>query len=115
MAITFLEEKKRQTYLIWVLAVLVFLILFTVWYSFFRKTEISIPKKTTKPLDVKIDFSVLRDPRLQEFQPFERISLVGGGTTTEEIKGIKLGRDNPFVPFVVKKATGTVTGTKSVK
>lgn len=91
MAIIFLQEKKRQRYLILVLALLIFAILLVVWQGFSKKPE-AVPSSSVgslAPQKIIINWSVLEDPKLAELQPFEQIQPFEG----------KIGRKNPFVPY----------------
>ena len=93
--------------MIWVLIILILLISVTVWYSFFRKRGVSVSKEVTKPHEIRINFGILKSPFLQKLQPFETIPSLEEETAKKGEK-VKVGRENPFVPF----ATGTATKTK---
>jgi len=89
MAITFIEAKQRQKKLIWVLAILIFVILFIFAQGFFKKSiikEIQMPVKTKK---VTINFKILENPIFKNLQPYEEIKAFEG----------TLGRENPFFPY----------------
>ena len=90
MAITFAQEKKTRYYLILLLITIVVLAcLFFAWKIFFAKPT-NVPSETAlKPPEIKINFEVLTNPILKDFQPFEDIK------PTEE----KVGRENPFLPY----------------
>lgn len=64
-------------------------ILFVLWYGFFARKAPRPPVEALKPREVKINWEVLKDPRLKELQPFEEIKPF-----EEEI-----GRENPFLPY----------------
>lgn len=92
MAITFLEEKKREKYLLIALAGVIILIGFVLWYGFFYIP--AVPPQITKPTEptakrIKIDWDVLKNPGLDELQ------------ILEEIPSFKepIGRENPFLPY----------------
>jgi len=107
MAITFLEEKKRQRYLIVIFIILIVVIIGVIWQSFFREREvIPGPEVVFKPPVIKINFEILKSPALEELQPFEPIPSL-----EEEIaatgKEVKIGRDNPFLPYKTEVATPT--------
>ena len=91
MAITFLQEKKRQRYLLLILALIIFAILIIVWQSFFRTQEPSLTPLATPvvPQEIIIDWSTLQVPQLAELQAFEEIVPFEG----------KVGRKNPFIPY----------------
>ena len=89
MAITFIQQKKRQKYLIIALAVLIAISFLVVWRMFLVKPEsISEPKILKKP-EVKINFDTLKNPIFDKLTPFEPIP-----SFSEEI-----GRDNPFSSY----------------
>lgn len=87
MALTFIEPKKRQKYLIFILIVVILGIVFLVWNYFLVKP--SLPPQPVQPPEIKINFEILKNPVLDELQLFEGISPF-----EEEI-----GRDNPFIPY----------------
>lgn len=89
MAITFTQEKKKQRYLILVLASLVFLTVFFVWLSLTSAPEEPLPPPAFTPPKVKIDFETLKGQDIKDLVPFQGI---------EEFKG-ELGRDNPFILY----------------
>ena len=91
MAITFLQAKKRQRYLVLTLALAIFVILIIVWQGFLKGKE--APEKTLTPLlapeKVLIDWQTLKDPGIATLQTFEQILPFEG----------KIGRENPFIPY----------------
>ena len=94
MAITFLQEKKKQKYLIYILIMVFFAIFLTLWLGFFRKTQIIpeelAPTEVSKSWQkIEINFKILEDPLFQDLKDFEKIP---------EFEG-KVGRENPFIPF----------------
>ena len=89
MAITLLQERKKQRNLIFVLLIVIILGIFAVaWQGFILKPALS-PPETSKVREIKINFEALKSPLLQELQVFEEISHL------EE----KIGRENPFLPY----------------
>jgi len=89
MAITFIEKAKRQRYLIFVFSLVILITAFILWRGYFTKAK-SPEKPILKPSKkIEIDFEVLKNPILEEFQPIEKI---------EEIKE-GIGRENPFSPY----------------
>jgi len=88
MALTFIEPKKRQKYLIFILIVVIFAIAFLAWNYFLVKPKIP-PPQPVQPAEIKINFEILKNPILDELQLFEEISPF-----EEEI-----GRENPFTPY----------------
>lgn len=90
MPVTFVQQKKRQKYLISIFLIVLVITFFVLWLGFFRKEkapspEISLPA----PREVKIKFELLESSALENLQPFERISPL------EE----EAGRENPFLPY----------------
>jgi len=90
MAITFLQAKKRQRYLIFILAFVALATLIIIWQGFFKKTEIHIvPISMPYAKKVIINWQILKDQRIIELQAFEETLPFDG----------EVGRDNPFVPY----------------
>jgi len=98
MAITFLEQKKTQRNLIFVLIGVFLITAFVIWQGFFKKeTGIPFPKgEKPVPQEIKIDFEILKNPLLQSLQPFPEIEPFQESTATA---GNVLGRENPFTPY----------------
>ena len=91
MAITFLQEKKRQKYLILILALIIIAILIIVWQGFLRR-EAPLSPAVSLPLThqkIFIDWPTLEDVRVSELQAFEAILPLEG----------EVGRENPFIPY----------------
>ena len=91
MPIEFLEQVKRQRLLLLVFLIILAAISLVIWRGFFIKEglpieEVSKPAITKK---IEINFQILQNPLLEEFQPFEEI------TPFEE----KTGRENPFMSY----------------
>lgn len=91
MAITFIEERKKQQKLIWILVTVVLIAALVVWYGFLRKPSFApsgglVPASQNR---AAIDFKILDSPILKELQPFEVIKPFEGQT----------GRENPFLPY----------------
>ena len=91
MAITFFEQRKKQRYLILALALIISLTLIVVWKGFLFKKPKPQPGAVEfpRPAEIKINFEALKNPILEELQPFEEISPF-----KEEA-----GRENPFLPY----------------
>jgi len=89
MAITFLDERKRQTYLIFILPIIVVAIFLILMFNYFSNAELTPQTSLVKPSKVQIDWEILKDSRLQNLLNFEEISAI-----TE-----KIGRDNPFSSY----------------
>lgn len=94
MAITFLQEKKKQKYLIYILIAIIFAIFFTLWLGFFKKPQITpeelAPTEVSKSWQkIEINFKILENPLFQDLKDFEKIPNFEG----------EVGRENPFIPF----------------
>lgn len=92
MAITFLEKRKRLRYLVPVLATVILITIFIVWYGFFAKNGEPPTEPVFKPAigpEIEIDFQILRNPIFEQLILFEQAAVF-----EEEI-----GRENPFVPY----------------
>ena len=92
MAVTFLEERKKQKNLIWILLIVVLITVFILWQGFFKKSVLKIETLTPEIAyrKITINFQILENPFLKELQPFEQIGPYEG----------KIGRENPFLaPF----------------
>ena len=90
MAITFLQAKKRQRYLIFILVFMIFAILIIVLQGFLRKSQPSAVAPTSpEPKKIIINWPVLQAPQLEELQVFETIAPLEG----------EAGRKNPFIPY----------------
>jgi len=90
MAITFLEQKKKQRYMAFTLGILILATAFIVWLGFLRKSGtpvIEVP--VIKPPEVKIDWSALANPFFEKIQPVEEAKPLEG----------QAGRENPFLPY----------------
>lgn len=90
MAVDFIQERKKQRYLIIVLIFVIFLGLMVAWRSFLLKTPVSPagPRLIISGKKIEVDMSILTDSRLEELQPFEPILPL----PSEEF-----GRENPFI------------------
>lgn len=91
MAITFIQEKKKQRFLFLILALVIFAIFFVLRFGFFAKepSSLVLPSQVYLMPKVQIDWEVLNDSRLGELQTFEKISPFEG----------EIGRKNPFIPY----------------
>lgn len=94
MVITIIQERKKQRYLVLVLALIIFVILFVVWLGFFRKTKSSVvlpsvPVSIYTIPKVEIDWQFLDRLRSQTSQPFEETAPFQGD----------FGRKNPFITY----------------
>lgn len=88
MAITFLQQRKKQQFLIYIMLIVIFLIFIVVWQGFFIQQP-QVKVSPTPPRKIKLKWEILKAPQLTEFEPFEEILPL------EE----KPGRENPFLPY----------------
>lgn len=90
MAITFVQKRKRQKYLILAFAIVLVITAIFLWQGFFKKEKPKVSPIKFPPLrEIGIDKEVLESEFLKEAQPFEEIPPL------EEEKG----RENPFLPY----------------
>ena len=92
MAITFVEEKKRQKKLLFIFGALLVITAGVLAIGFLRKmSPINIDNQaiTSAFRKADIDFTILDNPVLKDLEPFEGIKSFEG----------KIGRDNPFLPY----------------
>jgi len=89
MAITFLDQRKRQTYLIFILPIIVLAIFLILLFNYFSSSNITPNTNIVKTPKIEINWEVLKDNRLPSFVAFEEIA----GTAE------KVGRDNPFSAY----------------
>ena len=97
MAVTFLEKRGKQKYLMIILGVLFIAIFFVIQSNLFSKKDVNITSSGVKAVEepqIEIDFDVLKKPIFEILQPFEVIRPLKATTTT-----VKVGRDNPFKPY----------------
>lgn len=90
MAVRFLQQKKRQKYLI-LIFILIVLVTVSIWYFGFLKEK--SPASTSAPSfilrDIEIDLELLGSQEMKKLQSFKEIILFKG----------KIGRENPFLPY----------------
>lgn len=90
MAITFIEERKKQKKLIWILIIVVFITLIIGWQGFLKKPSLQVIERPVLEFkQIKINFQVLEKPILEELQPFEKIKPFERTP----------GRENPFLSY----------------
>jgi hypothetical protein len=89
MALIFQEQIKKQKNLIFVFFSLTLITAFIIWFGYFRKEE-SVEELISEHFKkIEIDFNILQNPLLKEFQFIEKIPPFDG----------EIGRENPFVPY----------------
>jgi len=88
MAILPIKKKDRKIFN-WIL--LIIALVLAVWFGkdFFVKPSFLAPSSPPQARKVEINFEVLKNPLLQDLQPFEEIPPFEGET----------GRENPFLPY----------------
>ncbi|MEA3452730.1 MAG: hypothetical protein U9Q96_00035 [Patescibacteria group bacterium] len=103
MAILFYEKKKREIYLVALVAILI-LAFFFLWFKVFRNKEEEIPTIEPNFLErkeekIKIDFKEIENQILYELEFFSPIFPFQEN----------FGRKDPFVPYVDLSTTSTST------
>ncbi len=106
MAIIFLQQKNFQKTLLAVFIFIVIVTLIIIWQGVFKKQEPSLIEETAliSKKEIKINFDKLISQDMQSLVPFPEIEpfkeVVASTTETgEEIPGIEIGRNNPFMPY----------------
>ena len=88
MAITFLQKKKIQHFLIPVLGAVIFITAAVIWWGFFTTSTSSREGVLVAPRRVEVDTSILSHPLLKDLdEPREKTQIPS-----------EVGRDNPFLP-----------------
>jgi hypothetical protein len=89
MATISTKEEKRQRYLIVVLIAAILIIIVINFGGFFGQKEEPVLEESSKTYKkIELNFEVLKDPILKDFQPFEEIPPFEGA----------IGKGNPFLP-----------------
>ena len=90
MPVDFIQERKKQKYLVITLVIIFIIAGFILWFGYFRK-EKTLPASVSgfTPVEVKINFEVLENAFLKESQSFEEAHPFEG----------EKGRSNPFIPY----------------
>lgn len=93
MPISFIQQKKKQKQLFLVVGAVLAVTVLVLWFGYFRQPQESfVPPITTTTSfvkDIKVNFEVLKNPFLKEFNIFEQIPPFEGD----------VGRENPFLPY----------------
>jgi hypothetical protein len=92
MAIVYIEQRKKQKKMIFILVFVILATFFVVWQGVFKK-----PKSGNKGTEVsgfmfkkiEIDFKVLENPILKKLEDFTKILPFDQPR----------GRENPFLPY----------------
>lgn len=90
MPVNFIQERKKQKYLVIVFAIIFIIAGFVLWFGYFRKEKtLPVPVLGPTAVEVKINFKVLENAFLKESQFFEEAPPFEG----------EKGRSNPFIPY----------------
>lgn len=92
MAITFIKERKKQKYLVWIFVVVIAGILAVFLFGSLRDKNIfqAFKPPALQPLpDITISFDFLKSEALKTLKPFEEIAPLREAS----------GRQNPFLPY----------------
>lgn len=93
MAVTFIKQKKKQKYLLFISIVFFMISLVVLWWGFFREEKPFIAPSVEPAFirDINIDFNMLDRIKEENFESFEKIPPL----SPDE----KIGRENPFLNF----------------
>ncbi len=90
MPVNFIQERKRQKFLVPIVLAVFGVTLLVLWFGYFRGGEIPAPPAVQPgQIKIKIDLGVLENPFLKEIQPFPAVPTPESGQ----------GRENPFLPY----------------
>ncbi len=91
MAVDFIQQRKRQKYLLPIVLVVIVIAFIVLWFVYFRKEKPAYVPEVSGPVlkEIKINFDILENPLLKKLQPFIKIPSFEGET----------GRDNPFISY----------------
>jgi len=90
MPINFVQQRKKQKYLIIIVAAVFVITAVILWFGYFRKPGLVLEEASVSSIkEIKIDFDVLENSFLQESEIFEK---------TPSFEG-EIGRENPFLPY----------------
>jgi len=100
MAIVFLQQKKFQKVLIFVLVALLIITLVVIWRGLFQKETPTAGEEIilAPGKKVEINFGVFDNPLLEKLQPFSQIEPLGEKVTGVE-ESEEIGRENPFLSY----------------
>ncbi len=78
MAIKFIKERKKQKYLIIGFGAILLVTAVVLWFGYFKKEKPDefLPIGVVPVREIEINFGVLENPLLIEFQPFVKISTL---------------------------------------
>lgn len=91
MAIIFIQQRKKEMYLIFVV-IIITLATCIIWLRFLTKPKPITEEKIPVPQkELKINFEILNSQILNDLQPFEEINPYEG----------TVGRENPFLLYKI--------------
>ena len=91
MPVDFIQQRKRQKYLLPIALVVIVITFIILWFGYFKKEEpVSAPEVSGSALrEIKINFDILENPLLKKLQPFMKVPSFEG----------EAGRSNPFISY----------------
>ena len=90
MTISFIEEKKKQKYLIWIALAVILITLSVLWFGFFKSENIvDFDNNLVLIKEIDIDFNLLNSDTFAKFKVFNKTKVFEGS----------VGRSNPFLPY----------------
>lgn len=108
MAITIVEERKTQKYLVIVFGAIILAIVFVLLSRFVKKEEIVVPSlDSQRPRHkIKIQFQILNNPVLDQLvEPFPEIPSMSSSEFKEMI-----GKENPFFLSSIEASGKEIAG-----
>ncbi|KPJ55209.1 hypothetical protein AMJ47_01725 [Parcubacteria bacterium DG_72] len=89
MAVDFIEKKKKQQYLLYIVLGILAVTFVILWFGYFQKpVQAPAPEEVVISREnIVIDYSILENPILKVLLPFEETPLYEG----------ELGKENPFL------------------
>jgi len=106
MAIVFAQQRKKQKKLFFIFIGIVLITALIIWQGILKQKKVpgasNAGENNVFQEEIKINFSVLKNPLLKKLQAFPEIESLKESTTT--VKGKiettgKKGRENPFLPY----------------
>ncbi len=100
MAIVFTKQKRSQRILIIASVLVIIIFVIILWQVFLKKESPYIPEEVffLPPKKISINFEALE--KVKEFQLFTEIEPFKEVPPTEDKPaGVKIGRENPFLPY----------------
>ncbi len=88
MAVKFIEQRKKQKYLILIFVAVLVITGLVLYFGFLKEEKTPVSTVASLPREIEIDFKTLNNPFLKELKPFTKILLFEG----------VVGKENPFLP-----------------